>query len=436
METCDAKARSRVLIAGAGPVGLAAALRLAQLGVPALVLERRMELARGLKACAWLPPTLALFERLGVLDGLMATGLVAQRIAYARARAHPAPGEGDCEEIACFDLALLADEARFPYRLHLDHGPVAAALAARLAAYPQVQFALDAELVGFEQTESGVAVRVLSATGERIERGAFLIAADGADSAVRTRLGVRLCEAALPGRWLEVLTEEDLSRTLPGAAWAGWIAAAPAGDSPCDAGCDSGCDSSGGSWCSLLRMPGVWHVAMPLAPGEDAAAALEEGALRARLARFLPGFPGGAPQERAAGLALVGSRVLPLRREIAERFVVGRVLLVGDAAHQVQTRVGLNMNCAMRDAVAAAEAVAAVLAGEQGVESGLAGYESARRGVAMQRLLPLAGCILPDSSPTRGPAWEAGLRAIAADPARTRTWLRETALFDLPGTQD
>lgn len=411
METCDAEARSRVLIAGAGPVGLAAALRLAQLGVPALVLERRMELARGLKACAWLPPTLALFERLGVLDGLMATGLVAQRIAYARNN----PG-GKCEEVACFDLELLAGEARFPYRLHLDHGPVAAALAARLAAYPQVQFALDAELVGLEQTESGVAVRVLSATGERIERGAFLIAADGADSAVRARLGLRLCEAAPAGRWLEVLTEEDLSQALPGAAWAGWIAAAPADASSC-------CDAGGG-WCSLLRMPGMWHVAMPLAPGEDAAAALEEGALRARLARFLP----------KAELALAGSRVLPLRREIAERFVVGRVLLVGDAAHQVQTRVGLNMNCAMRDAVVAAEAVAAVLAGEQGVEPGLAGYDSARRGVAMQRLLPLAGCILPDSSPERGPAWEAELRAVAADPERTRRWLRETALFDLPGT--
>lgn len=393
MEALESDSRSRVLIVGAGPVGLAAALRLAQLGVPALVLERRMELARGLKACAWLPPTLALFERLGVLEGLLATGLAAQRVAYARA--------GVAEPLACFDLSVLAEETRFPFRLHLDHGPVAAALAARLAAYPHVSFALDAELVGLDQGERDVAVRVLSATGERIERGAYLLAADGAESAVRARLGVELEVAAPAGRWLEVLTPDDLSPSLPEAAWVGWIGEA----------------GGGPGWCSLLRMPEMWHVAMPLAPEEDDAAALEEAALRARLARFLPG--------RAEALTLAGSRVLPLRREIAQDFVVGRTLLMGDAAHQVQTRVGINMNGGVCDAVAAAETVAAALAAPDRAPARLDAYARTRRRMAVEQLLPLAARILPD-----GAAWETRLRAVAADPQQSRAWLRATALFD------
>jgi 3-(3-hydroxy-phenyl)propionate hydroxylase len=383
----------RALVVGAGPVGLAAALRLAQLGVPALVLERRTELARGPKACAWLPPTLALFERLGVLEGLLATGLAAKRIAYGRA--------GRAEPIACFDLAALADEARFPFRLHLDHGPVAAALAARIAAFPHVQFALDAELIGLEQDETGVAVHVLSALGERIERGAYLIAADGAESAVRARLGIPLETAAPAGRWLEVLTGEDISSCLPGEAWAGWI----------------GARDGGAGWCSALRMPELWHVAMTLEPDEDEAAALEPCALRARLARFLP--------ERAEGMAIEGARVLPLRREIAAEFAAGRCLLAGDAAHQVQTRVGINVNGGVCDAVAAAECIAASLATPGQAPELLARHGAARRRMATDHLLPLATRILPG-----GAAWEDELRAIAADPAQSREWLRATSLFD------
>ncbi|MDR3417062.1 MAG: FAD-dependent monooxygenase [Nevskia sp.] len=390
MEPPGPDSRSRVLIAGAGPVGLAAALRLAQLGVPALVLERRMQLSRALKACAWLPPTLELFERLGVLEGLLTTGLAVQRITYAHA--------GAAEALASFDLGVLADETRFPFRLHLDHGGVAAALAARLAAYPHVQFAFDAEIVGVEEAADSVAVRVQSATGERIERGAWLLAADGADSVVRTRVGLALTAAAPAGRMLEVLTPADLSEFLPGAAWVGWVGATA-------------------GWCSLLRMPDVWHVAMPLADEEDAQAALEEPALRARLARFLP--------FGASVLPLVGHSVLSLRREVAERFAAGRVLLAGDAAHLVQTRVGLNMNCGLHDALAAAETLALALARPERAEALVDEYAQTRRRIALEHLLPSAAQTLPD-----GPAWEAQIRAIAADPQRARAWLRAASMFD------
>ena len=108
-----------------------------------------------------------------------------------------------------------------------------------------------------------------------------------------------------------------------------------------------------GGWCGLLRMPDLWQIAVPLPDDESDEAALEERALRARLARFLP--------FGATVLPLVAREVQPVRRQVAGTYAAGRVLLAGDAAHQAQTRSGLNMNCGLHDAMAAAEALAAAL---------------------------------------------------------------------------
>ena len=383
----------RVLIAGAGPVGLAAALRLAQLGVPVAVLERRIQLARVERPSAWLPRTLEVFEQLGILEGVLRTGLQVRRIAYLRA--------GATAPLAGFDLSLLAGEARFPFRLHLDQGSVAAVLAARLTAYPHVRLAFDAEVVGLEQDGAGVSVLVQSALGERVERGAYLLAADGMDSAVRARLGIGLDGVSTAGRLLQVATEVDLSGLLPGAAAATWI------DSPA-------------GWCGLLRMPDLWQIAVPLPDDESDAAALDGRAVNARLARFLP--------IGAATLPLVTRKVRPVRRQVAVAYAAGRVLFAGDAAHLVQTRSGLNLNCGLHDAMRAAEALAASLHRPQVAGEVLERYARERRLVATAQLLPCADRAAPGDA-----AWAAALADVAADPVRARDWLRSACMLDVPG---
>ncbi len=62
----------RVLIAGAGPVGLAAALKLVHAGVPVTVLERNGDLAEDLRASTWHPPTL---DMLDAVDPTLAPAL-------------------------------------------------------------------------------------------------------------------------------------------------------------------------------------------------------------------------------------------------------------------------------------------------------------------------------------------------------------------------
>ena len=383
----------RVLIAGAGPTGLAAALRLAQRGVPVVVLERRMQLGRALRASVWLPPTLEAFDRLGILEGVLRTGLQVRHIACLRAGA-PAP-------LARFDLAQLAGETRFPFRLHLDQGAVTAALAARLTAYPHARLAFDAELVRLDQDVAGVAVRVHSALGERVERGAYLLAADGADSAVRGCLGIDFTTTA-PTRWLlQVMTPTDLRELVPGAASTTWIEA------------PGGC-------CGLLRMPDLWRIAVPMPEQEGEPAPLEEPALRARLARFLP--------FGADLLPLVSREVRPVRRQVAACYAAGRVLLAGDAAHLVQTRFGLNMNSGMHDALAAADTLADALAAPADAAALLDRYAADRHQVVAGHLLPRADRAVPGDA-----AWAAELQAAAADRTAARAWLRSACMLDIPG---
>ena len=387
----DAAPPARVLIAGAGPTGLAAALRLAQRGVPVLVLERRMQLGRALRASVWLPPTLEAFDRLGILEGVLRTGLQVRHIAYLRA--------GLAAPLARFDLAELAGDTRFPFRLHLDQGAVTATLAARLTAYPHARLAFDAELAGLQQDPAGVAVWVHSALGERVERGAYLLGADGADSGVRNCLGIAVNAAGPPRHLLQVMTPTDLRELVPGAAPATWI------ELP-------------GGCCGLLRMPDLWRIAVPV-PAAESDVALDEAALRARLARFLP--------IGVDLLPLVSRELRTVRRQSAACFAAGRVLLAGDAAHLVQTRFGLNMNCGLHDALAAADALADALATPARADALIEGYARERHRVVTAHLLPRADRALPGEE-----TWAAELAEATADRSAMRAWLKAACMLDIP----
>jgi len=68
----------RVLIAGAGPVGLVAAAHLARAGVPVTVFEQGAALSEESRASTFHPPTLDMLDRLGVAKPLIAEGLIAR----------------------------------------------------------------------------------------------------------------------------------------------------------------------------------------------------------------------------------------------------------------------------------------------------------------------------------------------------------------------
>ena len=72
----------RVLIAGAGPVGLVAAANLVRSGVPVTVFETGSDLGEESRASTFHPPTLDMLDRLGAAQPLIAQGLIAPAFQY------------------------------------------------------------------------------------------------------------------------------------------------------------------------------------------------------------------------------------------------------------------------------------------------------------------------------------------------------------------
>lgn len=105
-----------VVIAGAGPVGLCAALTLAQHGVPVTVLEKGVGLNPESRASTFHPPTLELLEALGLVDQVMALGLRAPTTQFRDRR---------LGTVATFDLGVLANDTLYPFRIQLEQNKLA-----------------------------------------------------------------------------------------------------------------------------------------------------------------------------------------------------------------------------------------------------------------------------------------------------------------------
>ena len=82
--------KERVLIAGAGPVGLTAAANLVRQGVPVTVFEAGSDLSTESRASTFHPPTLDMLDALGAAKPLIAQGLVAPTFQYRTTDGRPA----------------------------------------------------------------------------------------------------------------------------------------------------------------------------------------------------------------------------------------------------------------------------------------------------------------------------------------------------------
>ncbi len=383
------RSTDRVLIAGAGPVGATAALALAQRGVPVTVFEKRHERNTASKASTFHPPTIEIWDRLGVADEPLARGLKVRTIAFL---------DRDTGLAARFDLGVLSDQTRFPHRLHFEQPELTRVMLEKLATYPNAQIRFDHEVLGACTIGSHAVLRVRSAYGEHDERGAFAIGADGAWSAVRESLGIAFEGADYTHRVLRVMTPLDLTTLDPDYAPVSYIYA-------------------GDRSASLLAGRDNWRVVIRIADDVDDTRALSDAFIAEQVREFLP----------------LGNRTLPVvfrdiygaSRRVATAYYAGRVALCGDAAHLTNTRGGMNMNCGIHDAIVLAQSVAAALVGADPIAK-LAAYAADRRAVALDKLIPRS-----DRNVSAGHERLAEMCAIAADRERAHAYLMTTTMLDI-----
>jgi 3-(3-hydroxy-phenyl)propionate hydroxylase len=327
----------QVLIAGAGPVGLAAANALADAGIEVLVLEAEPRLPQNLRASTFQPPTLDLLARFGATQKLIDMGRVAPKVQY-RDRAG---------WVAELDFGVLKDDTAHPFRVQCEQYRLNEVLAARLG---RVRY--GAQVTGVEQDGDGVTVSINGA--ERL-RARYLIGADGGRSRVREALGIKLEGFTWPERFLVASTPFDFAAVLPRLADVSYFA-----------------DPQ--EWFFLLRVRDVWRAMFPVRAEESEADILSDTSIERRLQRV---YPKAGPYE-------VTHRTLySVHQRVAESYGRGRVFLAGDAAHLNNPLGGMGMNGGIHDAFNLAEKLAAVLGGDQPATE-LERYERQRRPVALE----------------------------------------------------
>jgi 3-(3-hydroxy-phenyl)propionate hydroxylase len=380
----------RVLIAGAGPVGLVAAAHLARAGIPVTVFEQGGKLSEESRASTFHPPTLDMLHALGAAESLVAQGLKAPTFQY-RTKKHGLLAE--------FDFAAIADATRHPYRLQCEQSKLTRILYEQMRGQPNFELQFGSRVAGVTQDDRGVEVTVERDGRSEKQSGRYLIGADGASSVVRRSLGIEFEGFTWPDRLLVVSTPFDFYSVIPGLSAVSYVA-------------------DPDRWYFLLQIPGLWR-AMFLV-NEDAT---DERVQTREFAQMLmAGVVPGISNYEIAHITLY-----KVHQRVAKTFKLDRSFLIGDAAHINNPLGGMGMNGGIHDAVNLATRLAAVWRGEA-PEAELERFDKQRRLVTLEYIQKYT-IQNKKNMESPGDEFRQGLQATAADPARTRDYLMRVSMI-------
>lgn len=387
-------ARDPVVIVGAGPSGLTAALFLVRAGVPVLVLERGDGIHDDPRAATIHPPTLEMFAASGVTDRILDQGIEA-RFWQFRGRK-----EG---LVALFDLDLLSDITPFPYRVQCEQHRLSRILLAELGRHPDFTICWNASVDDVVQDSEGADIHAAG----RVFRASWVIGADGGRSVVRKSQEIAFEGFTYPERFLVVTTAHDFEPE--GFSYSNYL-------------------SDPEEWAAIFKVPGdrpegLWRVTSPTDPNEAESELLDFSRAEERLLRLLP---------RDHGYEIVHTNLYAVHQRVAATFRKGRVMLIGDAAHVNNPLGGMGMNFGIHDAVSVAEHLAEVVVNNAD-PSLIDRFDRRRRNVAqafLQSMTIQNKKTLEERDPVARADRLEEMRAVAADPDRARAHMLRTAMIE------
>jgi aklavinone 12-hydroxylase len=349
-----------VLVVGGALGGLSAAMFLACRGVRVLVVERHSGTSIYPKAAGQNPRTMELMRIARIDRDVMAAADIRGRQGdFAIKVAETVGGKVLHTFAESFEELIGATEqcTPMPWALAAQDRvePILLAQAEKYGA--QVRF--DTELVSFHQDDAGVSAQIRQRGGPaRTVRARYLVAADGPRSMVREQLGISRHGHGSLAHFVGVIFEADLSEVLS-AGSTGWYYL----QNPQFTGTFGPTDRPDRHTFFVQYYPERGESAQQFTPQRCT-----------ELIRIAVDAPNLAPH-------LLDIQSWEMAAHIADRWRVGRVLLVGDAAKVTPPTGGLGGNTAIGDGFDVAWKLAAVLAGQAGPGL-LDSYESERMAVA------------------------------------------------------
>lgn len=393
--------RRRIIVVGAGPVGIVCALALNKRGVPVTVFEQEPAPVKDQRAASIHPPTLELLDGIGVTSRIVDKGLVSSKYRYH--------DRVDGSVVAEFDLSEMADEFRFPFVLQYEQYKLTADIFAEYANGSDFDVRFGHKVLSLSQDGNGVTVEVSSPAGVERHRADYVIGCDGGRSTIRKFADIEFNGFRYPEKFIKIATTFDFADVNSNLVFRNYF-------------------SDPDEWCNLFkvrgeRQPGLWRAIFPTRADEADEEALAPDRIETRLQRFFP-------KSSRYGIEYVN--VYNVAQCVAETFRKGRILLAGDSAHVNNPIGGMGMNGGIHDALNLAEKLAAVALGNSGEEE-LDRYDRQRRHAAVtyvQAQTIANKKLLEERDPAVRIKSLDELKRTAEDQASAKAYMRRASLLE------
>jgi 3-(3-hydroxy-phenyl)propionate hydroxylase len=347
-QDAPAPVRHRVVVVGAGPVGLSLAIDLAQRGQAVLLLDNDCRLSTGSRAICFAKRTLEIWDRLGVGQRMVDKGVSWNR------------GKVFFKDALLYSFDLLPEEGHErPAFINLQQYYAEAYLLERASALPSLAIRWRSAVSAVELQADGVRLDIDTPQGRYEILADYLCACDGARSPVRGLIGQESKGRVFHDRFL--IADVRMAADFPTERWF-WF------DPPFHPN----------QSVLLHRQPdNVWRIDFQLGWDADPDEEKKPENILPRVRALL------GPD---ATFELEWASVYTFACERMGTFRHGRVLFAGDAAHRVSPFGARGANSGVQDAENLAWKLDRVLRGEAG-DALLDSYGAERERAADENLL-------------------------------------------------
>ena len=358
--------RHQVVIVGAGPIGMTAALTLAHYGVASILLDNKETFNDGSRATCIARASMHIFERIGVVKPFIdkALGWRFGR-SYYKGR-----------QFFRLDMPHPEHEKYLPmYNLQQQY--VEKFLHDAIAVSPLIDMRWLSACTGIASMPDGARLEIDSPDGAYHLEADYVLAADGARSSLRSQLGLRLKGENYEGRY--VIADVQMDHDFPTERRALFEP-----------------KSNPGGTVLIHRQPdNIWRVDYQLRERESAEEAVSEDNIRARVAAILEDI-GHTGKWALEWWSIYSANTLAL-----DDYRHGRVFFIGDSAHIVPIFGVRGLNNGLADAHNLGWKLAFVARGE--ADAGLLdSYSPERRGATLDVFANATKSTRFMTPPTRG----------------------------------